>query len=131
MLKGILNNYVRNSFALRSPGGVLHPISHLLINLQNAFPPITIGKNNKPVLSILRHPYFDRYPPILPTALTTPHKISRSLKRVRFFLHPDKLPPNFDEGQRCVCRCIWDALSEAHSIFEEQQARVGGKSNWN
>lgn len=42
--------------------------------------------------------------------------VNRSLKRARFFLHPDKLPPNFTSGQRGVCKAVWDILNEAAEL---------------
>ncbi|GMH94637.1 hypothetical protein TrST_g5782 [Triparma strigata] len=44
--------------------------------------------------------------------------IKRSLRRVRFFLHPDKLPPNLDEAQGMLCKSLWTIISEVEEAWK-------------
>lgn len=105
----MISNFV-SLWAFSAPK-VFRALQTLLLNLHQAFPPVTF--RGRQIVS--PHPYFARHSPILPTAVTNHKGIIRSLRRVRFFLHPDKLPPNFDVDQLNLCKALWDIINEVSS----------------
>lgn len=51
-----------------------------------------------------------------------PAVLKKAVRKVRLWLHPDKLPPadELSELERLWCRTLWDVISEAWSTFGEQ-----------
>jgi len=43
-----------------------------------------------------------------------------AFRKVKFFLHPDKLPKDFSEMQLFVCKLLWDVLADAWEIFDKK-----------
>jgi len=87
----------------------LRPIEVLLSTLDVVLPP---------AFGVKAHIYFCKWKPIARDDLMTlsrveEEKLKRAVRKVRFFLHPDKLPPDFTEEQQMVCKMVWDIISDA------------------
>lgn len=70
-----------------------------------------------------RHAYFDKFHRFSPDALaaSNPKVLQKAVRKVRLFLHPDKLPADLNEMQQALCRTLWDVISEAWNAFQQQQ----------
>jgi hypothetical protein len=93
----------------------LRPIDALITTIHNVFPP---------ALGVPGHEYFEKWKPIAPADIVgkTGHpdeeKMKKAVRKVRFFLHPDKLPHDLTDEQRFTCKLLWDVTSDA---FEDYQ----------
>jgi hypothetical protein len=84
---------------------------------------------NKPLVELLgtmdvtfplvnAHEHFqDKFHPFAKDALASGNQavLKRAVRKIRFFLHPDKLPHDFNEHQSVLCKVLWDTISEAWS----------------
>lgn len=85
-------------------------------------------KVNKPIAELLgtvnttfplvdEHDYFlpDNSPPFCQQALSSGGQavLKRAVRKMKFFLHPDKLPKDFNEQQLLLCKTLWDITAEA------------------
>jgi hypothetical protein len=62
------------------------------------------------------HEYFsNKFQPFSSTALSSGSVdvLKRAVRKMRFFLHPDRLPKDFNEQQSILCRTLWDVISES------------------
>ena len=44
-----------------------------------------------------------------------------AVRKLKFFLHPDKLPKDFHNDQIVLCRMLWDITADSWEVFEQQQ----------
>ncbi len=91
---------------------VLKPVDELLCSIHGVFPPS---------FGVASHEYFSGWKAIDRSELVTngildETKLKKSVRRVRFFLHPDKLPHDLSEDQGFLCKLLWDVINDA---FEE------------
>lgn len=91
---------------------VLKPVDELLCSIHSVFPPS---------FGVASHEYFSGWKAIDRSELVTngildEAKLKKSVRRVRFFLHPDKLPHDLSEDQGFLCKLLWDIINDA---FEE------------
>ena len=91
---------------------VLKPVDELLCSIHGVFPP---------AFGVASHEYFSGWKAIDRSELVTngildEAKLKKSVRRVRFFLHPDKLPHDLSEDQSFLCKLLWDIINDA---FEE------------
>lgn len=49
------------------------------------------------------------------------NKLAKAVKKLRFFLHPDKLPRDLNEEQLFVCKMLWDVTSDAWEEYEKRK----------
>ncbi|GMI27030.1 hypothetical protein TeGR_g12337 [Tetraparma gracilis] len=108
---------MRNNWSA-PPGKAPLTLPQLLVSLQSTFPPLTINATNgsrRAQLLIPAHAYYGRFVPT--SDLHTTKAVRNKLRRVRFFLHPDKLPPTFGGEQRVLARVLWDIVSEAEDAY--------------
>ena len=40
-------------------------------------------------------------------------KLKKAVRKIRFFLHPDKLPRDLNAEQSFACRMLWDVTSDS------------------
>ena len=62
------------------------------------------------------HSYFqEKFHPFAPTSLRSgiDGVLKRAIRKTRLFLHPDKLPRDFDHLQTHLCKLLWDEISAA------------------
>jgi hypothetical protein len=45
---------------------------------------------------------------------------SAAVRKVKFFLHPDKLPHDFNADQKFLCRTLWDITADSLEAFENE-----------
>lgn len=94
----------------------LKPINELLRTIQTVFPPA----NDLPF-----HSYFDGWTPIydaemLDSSGTIDEKmLIKVVRKLRFFLHPDKLPRDLTDEQQFVCKLLWDMINDSWAEYEK------------
>lgn len=88
-------------WALEPPAlQVLRPVQSLVSTIQTVFPP---------KFGVKPHDYFAKWSP----AVNASKQLDKSIRKLRFFLHPDKLPKDFTEEQIFVCQLLWDVVNDA------------------
>ena len=114
-------------WGLQPPGyQMLKRVDQLVVSIQTVFPPFA---------GVPAHSYFDGWKvltpndflcygadSLLPTLDTD--KLKKAVRKIRFFLHPDKLPRDVTEGQMYVCKLLWDVTSDALEEFKHSQAQT-------
>ena len=48
-------------------------------------------------------------------------KLKKAVRKLRVFLHPDRLPREFDAQQTFVCKMLWDVSNDAWEEFMKQK----------
>lgn len=123
----IISNIKRNiliAWALIPPQyNTLKPIDQLLLSIHTVFPPFSNVKG---------HAYFHRWKVISRDELFITSnnnimngnvhvpdetKLKRVQRKLRVFLHPDRLPKDFDNMQTFVCKMLWDVSNDALEEF--------------
>lgn len=102
-----LKRGILTQWALRPPNfQALKPIGELLCSVQGTFPP---AHGVKP------HDYFGKWKPFAPSAFVTGDAavLKRAMRKMKFFLHPDKLPRDLTPDQSFVCTTLWHVLNDA------------------
>jgi hypothetical protein len=99
---------------------VLRPIQDLLSTIHTVFPP---------KFRIPAHAHFTKWKAVNPSELSLgaaggnrpdDDKLNKTVKKLRFFLHPDKLPNDLTTEQTFICKILWDITNDA---WEEHQKR--------
>lgn len=99
----------------------LRSISDLLITIHSVFPP---------AFGVPGHDHFKKWTPItrqelIPVgAVPDVEKLNKAVKKLRFFLHPDKLPRDLNEEQQFMCRMLWDVSSDAWEEFKKRHEEL-------
>ena len=88
---------------------MLRPINQLIVSIHNSFPP---------AFGVATHNYFAKWNPITRDSISLnshpdDDKIKKAVRKVRFFLHPDKLPRDLNAEQSFMCRMLWDVTSDS------------------
>jgi len=95
----------------------LRPIDQLVCTVHRVFPP---------AFGVPGHEYFQKWKPISSNELQLNHimgntpneeKLKKAVKKIRFFLHPDKLPRDLNIEQEFMCKMLWDVTSDAWEEF--------------
>lgn len=106
------------NWALSPPRyNTLRPIDQLVLSIHTCFPP---------AFGVKEHEFFQKWKPILPNELVmsaamgnTPNveKLKKAVRKIRFFLHPDKRPKDLNSDQEFMCKMLWDITSDAWDEF--------------
>ena len=94
---------------------MLRPVSALVTTIHSIFPP---------ALGVAGHDYFTKWKPFTRNdiagagGLPDDSKLKKSVRKIRFFLHPDKLPHDLNEEQKFMVKMLWDVTNDA---WEEHQ----------
>ena len=84
----------------------LRPIDQLVINIQSAFPP---------AFGVQSHTYFQKWTDIVlgVSMGNSPDedKLRKAVRKIRFFLHPDRLPKDLNAEQSFAVKMLWDIIS--------------------
>mmetsp|Transcript_3347 Transcript_3347/g.5109 ORF Transcript_3347/g.5109 Transcript_3347/m.5109 type:complete len:696 (-) Transcript_3347:79-2166(-) len=100
----------------------LRPITDLITNIHSVFPP-AFGVNG--------HEYFKKWKALSKEDLTPvgagsadDEKLKKTVRKLRFFLHPDKLPRDLDEEQAFTCKMLWDISSDAWEEYKKRHEEL-------
>ena len=109
-------------WALQPPNmASLRPIDQLLRTIQAVYPPC----NDLPV-----HSYFEGWNPISDkdllgsSGVVDEKKLSKAVRKLRFFLHPDKLPFDLTEEHHFMCKLLWDVTNDAWEDYKKAQEEL-------
>jgi hypothetical protein len=100
---------------------MLRPIDMLVTTIHTVFPP---------AFGVPGHEYFTKWKAIHREALLGPgqrpdeEKLKKSVRKLRFFLHPDKLPRDLNDEQSFMCKMLWDVTSDAWEEFEKHKEEL-------
>jgi hypothetical protein len=89
---------------------LLRPIEALLTTIHQIFPP---------ALGLLAHDYFAKWKPITSADTVDEEQLNKAVRKVRFFLHPDKLPRDFSEEQKFTCKLLWDVTNDSYEDYKK------------
>jgi len=123
-VKTELKRKILVTWALLPPAmNCLRPIDQLLCNVQLAYPK---------ALGLDWHEYFDGWKAISPSELVDSSgmaldekKLSKAVRKLRFFLHPDKLPRDLTPHHGFLCKMLWDVINEFLGGLQEGARRIG------
>jgi hypothetical protein len=113
----VIKHGILVEWALQPPAmQILRPIEILITSVHLVFPP---------KYGVPGHEHFTKWsivtlPEVMSGTQPDDEKLSKAVKKLRFVLHPDKLPREFTEEQIFMCRMIWDIVSDA---FEDHKKR--------
>lgn len=107
-------------WALQPPNmDCLRPIDQLLRTVEAVYPPSH---------GVQAHSYFEGWKPIgdkdlldATTDITDEKKLSKAVRKLRFFLHPDKLPRDLSDEQGFMCKILWDVTNDAWEDHKKAQ----------
>ena len=98
---------------------VLKPVDQLLCSIHSVFPPS---------FGVSSHEYFQSWKPITRSDLLSStagaldeNKLKKMVRKVRFFLHPDKLPHDLTEDQEFLCKLLWDVINDAFEEYKKSK----------
>ena len=97
---------------------VLKPVDELLCSIDGVFPPS---------FGVPSHDYFQGWKPISHSELVSSTgaleetKLKKLVRKVRFFLHPDKLPHDLTEDQSFLCKLLWDVINDAFEEYKKSK----------
>jgi len=100
---------------------MLRPIAALVTTIHTVFPP---------ALGVSAHDYFTKWKPITredvagANGLPEETKLKKSVRKIRFFLHPDKLPHDLDEEQKFMVKMLWDITSDAWEEYQKNKEEL-------
>jgi hypothetical protein len=104
---------------------VLRPIDELIVSIQSVFPP---------KFGVSGHEYFTKWSSITMQEITQGHaqgnrpdetKLKKAMRKLRFFLHPDKLPNDLSKEQAFMCKMLWDIVSDAEADWKKKEEELG------
>jgi len=104
---------------------VLRPIEDLLTSIHTVFPP---------KFGVPAHEYFGKWTAIRyeeisqgPALGNRPDeaKLKKVMRKLRFFLHPDKLPRDLSAEQSFMCKMLWDIISDAEAEYKKKEEELG------
>jgi hypothetical protein len=99
----------------------LRPIADLLCTIHTVFPP---------AFGVAGHDYFGKWTSVNRTYLIPvgsgpdEEKLKKAVRKLRFFLHPDKLPRDLNEEQTFMCKMLWDISSDAWEEFKKRHEEL-------
>jgi hypothetical protein len=94
----------------------LRRIEELITTIHQVFPP---------AFGVPGHEYFAKWKAVLPAEVDDDDKLEKRVKKLRFFLHPDKLPRDLTNDQSFVSRMLWDVTSDALEEHEKKREDLG------
>ena len=86
-----------------------------------------------PAYGVAAHAYFAKFTPITQNELVVSaamgrhpdeNKLKKAVRKVRVFLHPDKLPRDLSDDQAFMARMLWDITSDSWEEFQKHKVRT-------
>lgn len=85
-----------------------------------------------PAFGVTSHAYFSKFTPIAQAELLVQSaamggshpdetKLKKAVRKVRVFLHPDKLPRDLTTDQQFTARMLWDITSDSWEEFQKHK----------
>ena len=83
-----------------------------------------------PAFGVAAHAYFAKFTPITRNELIVSaamgnhpdeNKLKKAVRKVRVFLHPDKLPRDLSSDQAFTARMLWDITSDSWEEFQKHK----------
>ena len=93
----------------------LRRIEDLITTIHNVFPP---------AFGVPGHDYFKKWKALNPSDVNDDDELEKKVKKLRFFLHPDKLPKDLSSDQSFMVRMLWDIISDAVELKEKQKEEL-------
>ena len=93
----------------------LRPIHELLSTVQTVYPPAN---------GVEAHEYFDAWQVMDLHQGHDEKKLNKAVRKLRFFLHPDKRPHNFDDKHHFVCKLLWDVTNDAWEDYKRAKEEL-------
>ena len=96
---------------------MLRPIDALITTIHTVFPP---------ALGVSGHDYFSKWTPFARNDLVDntgrpdDAKLKKAVRKLRFFLHPDKLPRDLSAEQQFMVKMLWDVTNDAWEEFHKR-----------
>mmetsp|Transcript_22815 Transcript_22815/g.48505 ORF Transcript_22815/g.48505 Transcript_22815/m.48505 type:complete len:137 (-) Transcript_22815:2488-2898(-) len=97
---------------------MLRPIAALVTTIHTVYPP---------ALGVSGHDYFKKWKAIAredvagANGLPEEAKLKKAVRKIRFFLHPDKLPHDLNEEQKFMVKMLWDITSDAWEEYQKNK----------
>jgi hypothetical protein len=100
---------------------MLRSIDILISTIQNVFPP---------ALGVPAHDYFKKWKPFSrndvlgDNGVQDEAKLKKAVRKLRFFLHPDKLPKDLNTEQQFMVKMLWDVTNDAWEEFQKSKEHL-------
>lgn len=100
---------------------MLRPIAALVTTIHTVYPP---------ALGVSGHDYFKKWKPITREELAGVNglpeeaKLKKAVRKIRFFLHPDKLPHDLDEEQKFTVKMLWDITNDSWEEYQKHKEEL-------
>lgn len=94
----------------------LRRIEDLICSVHSVFPP---------AFGVPGHEHFGKWKAVSPAEVDDDDKLEKKVKKLRFFLHPDKLPKDLTTDQSFMCRMLWDIISDALEQHNQKKEDLG------
>jgi hypothetical protein len=52
-------------------------------------------------------------------------KLKKAMRKLQFFLHPNKLPRDLSEKQSFMCKILWDIISNTKAEHNKKEEELG------
>lgn len=100
---------------------ILRPIEVLLTSIHTVFPPR---------FGVAAHEHFTKWtvvamPEVMSGAQPDNEKLKKVVRKLRFLLHPDKLPRDLSNEQTHICKMLWDITTDAFEDHKKKEEELG------
>ena len=117
-----LREAILREWALLPPAmAALRPVEHLLVSVHTVLPP---------KFGVPSHDYFGKWTAVAVNDLwpdgarLDQNALKKTLRKVRVFLHPDRLPGDFSEAHTFVCKLLWDVIQDAETEYKKKMEEL-------
>ena len=110
-------------WALQPPNyQILRPIEVLISTVHSVFPP-KFGCPGHEHFGKWSAVAFNEVCPI--PGKPDDEKLTKVVRKLRFFLHPDKLPRDLTDDQQFMCKMLWDITNDAWEDHKKKEEDLG------
>eukprot|EP00526_Cylindrotheca_closterium_P002004 CAMPEP_0113643416 /NCGR_PEP_ID=MMETSP0017_2-20120614/22828_1 /TAXON_ID=2856 /ORGANISM="Cylindrotheca closterium" /LENGTH=1103 /DNA_ID=CAMNT_0000554929 /DNA_START=181 /DNA_END=3489 /DNA_ORIENTATION=+ /assembly_acc=CAM_ASM_000147 len=109
-------------WALQPPNmQMLRSVDVLLSTIQTVFPP---------ALGVPAHDYFKKWKVVTRESVLSDagiideEKVKKAVRKLRFFLHPDKLPKDLNKEQEFMVKMLWDITNDAWEEYQKSKEHL-------